>query len=451
MPCLRKEPVFEGPGGHFLTYDSAQDGYVCWLQTGGEATHKATLHLLVPVEQVGNESHATISAPSPLASSLRLRVPEKSAQGVIGDLAGGAGHPLAFELTPEGQGQFVARGIRGNVVLNWHASPVAEEPVNVRLDVRGVITVTVDEMLQEVSAEGRFQVRGFSGPIDSFRVRLPPGMRLRESPEPGYQVRVLPPEDPATAPGQVVEVRLDRPSTSKEIRLVAEVPTTPDDPAWPLTVARLIDQSEEFEPARFEFAGAVRHRGHIDFVIHGDWALEDQDDPDFPRVDWAPEDRDDPDFPAVDPAAAPTGPNVVAARFRYHNQERTLKVSLRQKATRIRVEPTYAVSIDSQQARLLATLVCSTSGSKAAPLAIRLPFWTVEVVRFVGIDNCVAHGTGGNQSARGAHSRASAGRRGSSRLEIEARLDLTASVVSGTGPLRVVLPLLEASNPSRAT
>ena len=33
---LRKEPVFEGPGGHFLTFDGGQDGYVCWLQSGDE-------------------------------------------------------------------------------------------------------------------------------------------------------------------------------------------------------------------------------------------------------------------------------------------------------------------------------------------------------------------------------------------------------------------------------
>ncbi len=264
---LRKEPVFEGPGGHFLTFDGGQDGYVCWLQTGDEVTHKVTLPLLMPVEQVGDESLVTLLAPTPLASSLRLRIAAKSAEGVVRDMAGAVGRPLAFESTPDGQGQFVARGIRGNVVLNWRASPSVAEPVNVRLDVFGVVMVTADEMLQEVRSDGRFVVRGFGGPIDSFRVRLPPGMRLRESPEPGYQVRVLPPEEPATTACQVVEVHLDRPTTGEvEIRLVAEVPTTPDDPAWPLTVARLIDQSEEFEPARFEFVGAVRHRGHIDVV-----------------------------------------------------------------------------------------------------------------------------------------------------------------------------------------
>ena len=82
--------------------------------------------------------------------------------------------------------------------------------VDSRLDVLGAITVTADEMLQEVSSSGQFQVRGFAGSLEAFRVRLPPGMRLRETPEPGYQVRVVPPEEAESASAQVVEVRLDQ-------------------------------------------------------------------------------------------------------------------------------------------------------------------------------------------------------------------------------------------------
>ncbi|MHB8860767.1 MAG: hypothetical protein ACYC6N_00075 [Pirellulaceae bacterium] len=432
---LQKEPVFEGPGGHFLTFDGGQDGYVCWLQSGEEATHKVKLQLLLPIEQAGDESVVSLSAPTPLASTLTLHVAAESAEGLVRELAASAGRPLAFESTSDGQGQLVARGIRGDVTLSWHASPVSEPPVNTRLDVFGAILVTADEMLQEVSSDGRFVVRAFGGPIDVFRVRLPPGMRLRETPEPGYQVRVLPLEESEPAAGQLVEVDLGRPTTGQvEIRLLAEVPTTSDDPAWPLTVARLIDQSEEFAPGRFEFVGAVRHRGHIDVVLRGDLALEDRGDPDFPRVA---------------PTAASVGTDAVAARFQYYNQDRTLKVALHQKATRISVEPTYEVYVDAEQARLFARLECRTSGSKAAPLAIRLPFWTVEIVNFADVDSpppmeltetnpLVVPIPMAAQSA------------GEFTLNIEARLNLTASVVSGTGPLRVVLPLLEATNPSRA-
>ena len=118
-----------------------------------------------------------------------------------------------WRLNPRrtGQGQFTARGIRGDVALSWHGSRDAEKPTDGRLEVVGEVVVTADEMLQEIRADGRFKVRGFGGPIESFQVRLPAGMRLRESQESGYSVRPVQAEGAATATDQVVEVRLDRP------------------------------------------------------------------------------------------------------------------------------------------------------------------------------------------------------------------------------------------------
>ena len=80
---LQKEPEFAGPGGHFLTFDSAADGYVCWLQVMGEGTHQVTLPLALPIERSGDESRITLKTPMPLASSLRFAVPAASAEGVI--------------------------------------------------------------------------------------------------------------------------------------------------------------------------------------------------------------------------------------------------------------------------------------------------------------------------------------------------------------------------------
>ena len=218
------------------------------------------------------------------------------------------------------------------------------------------------------------------------------------------------------------------------IRLTADVPTVSGDVAPAMTVAQLIDQASPFEPARFEFLGAVRHRGHIDFVIRGDWALESQDDAAFPRVD---------------PGQPQAGAAPIAARFGYHDQERALSVVLRQKAARIAVEPTYHVYVDARQARLVAQLDCRASGSKAVPLAMRLPFWTVEAVRFVDFDSgAPLELTETNPLIVPIPVAAQAA--GRFTLLLEARQDLTASVVSGTMPLRIVLPLLEATNPARA-
>jgi hypothetical protein len=433
---LVSPPTFDGPGEHFLTFDGPDNGYVCWLQRGsGSALHTVKLALAIPVERVGNETRLALSLPAPLASRLALKVPEEAAEGTVRDGAGAAGRPLTFETTPEGQGQFVVRGVRGDVAFTWHAQQAVEQRAEVRLDVLGAVRLTADERLQEVRSEGTFVVRGVGCVVDTFQVRLPPGLRFRESPEPGYEVRLLPAEGNAGASGQLVEVRLDRPMAGEvSIRLLAEVPAAGEDTAWPLNVTQLVEQSTEFEPARFEFLGAIRHRGQVDVIVQGDWSLEDREDPDLPRVD---------------PGPVVAAPQATVARYRYYNQQRPLRFTIRQKATRIAVEPTYDVFIDAHQARLRARLVCRTSGSRAAPLAIRLPFWVAEVVRFVDVEGVAPLNLGETnplvvpipleaQSAK------------KFTLEIEARQDLTASVVTGTGPLRVVLPLLEATNPSRA-
>ena len=431
---LRKAD-YSGPGEYFLTFDGNQDGYVCWLQMGSQAIHKVTLALVVPIDRVGDESRCVLSAPTPLVSTLQLRVDEYPVEGSLRDLADDSTRPLAFETAPDGKGQTSARGIRGDVALSWHRLRTAAEQTNIRLDVYGEIIVTADEMLQEVRSDGTFVVRGLGGPVETFRVRLPPGMRLRESPEQGYAVRHVLPEGEEEGASQVVEIRLDRPTVAESrIRLLAEVPSSEDDPSAPLTVSKLVDQSAEFEPARYEFLGAVRHRGNIDFVTNGDWALQCVDDPDFPRVE---------------PGTTAAAVTAVSARYRYHNQQRALRVSVRQKATRISVEPTYDVFVDAQQARLIASLVCKTSGSRAGPLAVRLPGWTVEIVHFAEIDSPLPIDLDEtNPLVVPIPMEAQASSRFT--LQIEARQDLTASVVSGTAPLRVVLPLVEAENPSRA-
>lgn len=432
---LQKEPGFTGPGGHFLTFDSQADGYVCWLQLMGEATHQVTLPLALPIERSGDEARVTLKAPMPLASSVRISIPAASAEGVLRDASSANGQPLSFTSLPDGRSELSARGVRGGTVFVWRTANTPPITVDSRLDVLGAVTVTADEMLQEVSSTGQFQVRGFAGALETFRVRLPAGMRLRETPEPGYQVRLLPPEEGTEATAQVVEIRLDRPASGEvSVRLTADVPTVAGDPAPLMTVSQLIDQAMPFEPARFEFLGAVRHRGHIDFVIRGDWALESQDDPAFPRVD-----------PGQPQAGAPT----VAARFGYHDQEHALSVVLRQKAARIAVEPTYHVYVDARQARLVAQLDCRASGSKAVPLAMRLPFWTVEAVRFVDFDSGAPLELAETNPLI-VPIPVAAQVAGRFTLLLEARQDLSASVVSGTMPLRIVLPLLEATNPARA-
>ncbi len=430
---LYKKPSFEGPGRHFLTFDDQQGGYICWLQMSADAVHTVRLPLLVPVNRVGEESRFTLQAPSPLASTLTVTVPENPAEGTVKELVGDVGRPLSFTSNGKTQGVFSIRGIRGNVSISWHKSRAAERQANVRLDVFGTIVVTADELLQEVRSDGRFVVRGFGGPVEVFQVRLPPGMRLREVPEDGYEVRPLVEEESVRGDGQLVEVRLDRPTTNEvHIRLIAELPSSQDATDWPLTVSKLVDSSLEFMPARFEFEGVARHRGQIDLVVKGDWSLLWAEDPALPRT-------------KTNGKAASSG---LLARFRYHNQTNALRVWIRQQPARITVEPTYDVYVDAQQARLFASLVCRTSGSKAGSLKCSLPGWTAEIVNFADVDSTLPIDMSGSTLVIPIPVEAQAA--GHFSLQIEARQSLMASVVSSTSPLKIVLPTIAAENPTRA-
>ncbi len=428
-------PEYDGDGDFFLTYEDNQDGYTCWMQADEDTTHDITLHVLAPIEKAGDQSTIQLTTPTPLASTLRLRVSETMAEGsVISDLDE-VSRSLPFESISSTEGEFSARGIRGLVTISWQPAAPQYEPRAAQLDVKGAITVTVDERVQEVRSEGEFEVRSFGSPIDRFRLRLPPGFRLREAPDPHYSINLLEDSTAAAAEGQLVEVTLNQASTFEpQIRVLAELPAERSGTESFLTLSELIDQPATFEPARFTVLGAVRHRGHIDFTVKGDWKLQWDDNPNIVRDD-------------LEPTTFSEG--ETNARFRYTRQPCDLQVAIRQKSTRIHVEPTYELLVDSQQVRVFATFSCTTSGAKAHPLAFQLSGWTVEALRFKDIptplpidlsavDPLVVPTPAEAQTA------------GTFELQLEARKSLTAGVISGTQPLRITLPRVEALNPARA-
>ncbi|MFO7906121.1 MAG: hypothetical protein ACQESR_00220 [Planctomycetota bacterium] len=433
--CLRDDPSFEGPGEYFLNFEAERGGYVCWLRTSGaeeSGEHRVSLPLLIPIRQAGEESRCSLQAPSPLASTLEITVPECPVEGTIRELAGDVGHALEAAANEKEQGVLSTRGIRGDVSISWHEARGRQEHANTRLDVIGSIVVTANELLQEVRSEGRFVVRGFGRPIEVFQVRLPPGMQLRETPEPGYEVRRLPMEEGTTEEGQLVEVRMENPTANEvNIRLVAELPSEQNESGDALTVSELVDSSLEFMPARFVFEGAVRHRGQIDLVTKGDWSLLWSEDAALPRTE-------------PNEGGANDG---LSARFRYHNQARALKVWIRRQAARIAVEPTYEVHVNARQVRLLAKLVCRTSGSRAGSLKADLPGWTVEMVDFANVDGSLPVDTSEETLVVPIPVEAQAADRFT--LRIEAWQDLETDVLSGTEPLEFHLPMVTARDPAR--
>lgn len=431
---LVSAPTFGGPGRHFLTFSEGLDGYVCWIQSEPETEHTVSLPLWIPLELVGDESRFGMATPAALVSSFLLRVSEASAEGTIRGATEEVGRPLTFESLAGG-GQFTARALRGDVLVSWRKSSPAVGAVATRLDVTGAVMVTADERLQEVRSDGRFVVRSFGGPIESLRVLLPPGMRYRETTEPGYDAVVLPPEAGAPESRQIVEIRLKRAAQPEaHVRLVAELPPAQSAAGNAVTVERLMAESLAFEPARYEFLGAVRHRGYVDFAVNGDWSLK-----------WA----EQTDFPRVEPGQPPSTDGNVTARFRYYSQPCSLAASIRQEATRISVAPTYDVYVDTQQARLVAELACKMSGSRAGPLALRLPGWSVEVLNFVNVDNRLPIDLS-NSTPLIVPIPPEAQSAGRFTLRIESRQDLPNGVLAGSEPLTLSFPMIEAANPSLA-
>jgi hypothetical protein len=122
------------------------------------------------------------------------------------------------------------------LVLAWQAGrePIAPGPA--LLEASGEITVKV-EGENRLSSDARLRVRSYSGTLETFRVRLPPGMELVESSPVGYRLAVVPP--PARAgragpvEGQLVDVTFDRPvSGVAEIRVLAIAGPSPPSGAW---------------------------------------------------------------------------------------------------------------------------------------------------------------------------------------------------------------------------
>ena len=83
-----------------------------------------------------------------------------------------------------------------------------------QLDASGEISVRIQSE-HRITSEARLRVRSFAGALTQFRVRLPPGMELAPAPTVGgYSVTALAEETTQRnrSAGQIVEVRLERPS-----------------------------------------------------------------------------------------------------------------------------------------------------------------------------------------------------------------------------------------------
>jgi len=347
---LREAPQYRGSGEFFIEPDAKVGGYVCWLKGGSSQPHSVTLRLSVAVKAAGGERQLSLALPAATESSLRLAV---AGAGVEVAKTSGEGI-LTTRAVPEQRTELTVLGAAGDLQLQWRPQAVTSASAGRQLDVNGEISVRIQSE-HRITSDARLRVRSFGPPLESFRVRLPAGMELLPAaPTPGMTVTpIAPTAAPAgkSAPaGQVVEVRLDKPASG-----VIEIVLRAGRDAETVSPTPL-------HPGRFDVLGAVRQRGTIDFVMDGEWQLEWTEDKSVHRIDLTP-----------DTAAA-----HVVARFEYFRQPCGLGVKVTSLPSRVSVESTYTLYVDSQRVRIETQLKYHFRGSRAAGLSFALGDWTFD-------------------------------------------------------------------------
>jgi hypothetical protein len=347
---LREAPTYDGPGEGLIVPSPDGAGYTAWLQGVNEKPHLLKFTAAIPVTHVGEESRLAITLPRATESSFIVETKHAASEAELR-----TGDGIVSTRSRSGGGS-ECEIVGGSGELLLLVRPVLNKTMSAAaaLESTGEITVKVESQTR-ISADARLRVRGLGKPLESFRVRLPAGMEYVTSATSGYTATVVDATmSSATKPNatpvpQVVEVKLDRPSSGiVDVRLLAIFAA---DDRKPLT---------RFEPGRFEVLGANRQRGTLDLVVDGDWSLKWTEDGSTRRIDLTNE---------------PTLAARVAARFEYFRQPCGLKLQVAPRATRINVEPTYLVHVSENAVRLEATLKYRLRGAKASAVAIELGNW----------------------------------------------------------------------------
>ena len=354
---LREAPHWDGPGRQLLEFDADRDGYVFWVHGADDKPHLLSFDILQPLESAGDEQRLRLTLPKATTSELRLRV---SAAQLAARVSEGA-TLLPLEHPAPDQTEIAALGLGGEFSVGWRTGEPAAMKSLAALEVSGQVLVQIDGP-QQITSDARLKVSLADGPLDAFRVRLPPGLEFVPSQEAAYSAAVVDKvEYPATGlVAQIVEVKPRGKNTaSLDVRLRAASSTFAE------------NRLPRIEVAGFEVLGAIRQTGVLELAVEGNWAVNWTEGLHVARVDDAP------DHPRVRP---------VVARFEYHRQPCSLQVEIVRKKTRVTVEPSYTLTVGADRVGLEATFKYNVRGLAANELRLDLRGWTLDRV---GPDNIV--------------------------------------------------------------
>jgi hypothetical protein len=351
---LREPPQHTGEGELFLEFDAAGEGYVCWMRAPAGSKHTLNCKFLAKVQELGAESRISLTAPSAVSGTLTLAVPAPRAIATCSR----RGNEEVLTVTADGSGSLIEmHRPASDFQITWRAGSSTPTLTRQLLEATTALTVRL-EGKRRVVCEAKIKLKNLRGPLETFVVRLPPGMRLVSLDQPNLQFTALEPEvDPVTQqPVQLVEVRLAAKTNGPiEALLAAEY------------LRDAIAAEQPLEVGGFEVLDAVKQAGTIDLVVEGEQSAVWTEGANVRRVD-------DPSL--TDPASAAKS----LARFEFDAQPFSLKVQTVPKKTRVSVEPTYVVYVDAQQLRLDATLKFKVRGAKIYTLEYDFSGWTIDRV-----------------------------------------------------------------------
>ncbi len=359
--AILSEPAkFEGASEQFIQFNAEEGGHQWWIRSQADADHTALLNVIMPVQQVGGDTRLPLQTPRATTSSLTVVVPATRAMSdPIAGAIMSAPRPIDQART-----ELRAKQVEGDFQLVWRDSsdPPAEMPPV--LEVTGAMLVKFDgQRLTGIQAD--LNVTPLSGTLNSFVVRLPPGTKLApqnlQLNQQRYQVSAIdamgsaapaPSGGQAPSESRLAEVKLTASSTEPvQVRVLVEpIPNGPRT-ATPLEVAG------------FDVLGAVQQSGHFDLAVSGDWTLHCIEGPNMRRL-----------------SELPTMLTGVNARYEYFRQPCSLKVQILPKRTRVSVEPTYLIQVDSRQIHLDARFKYKIRGAREYELKVDMTDWIVEDV-----------------------------------------------------------------------
>jgi hypothetical protein len=354
--ALRTTPGDVNAGGPWVGLDKASEndegattarsGYMLWLQGRGKGTiEEVALEFSVPLTGLGGEHGMLLSVPKATKSELRLTVPMANAAAETSQ-----GTILDTEANGEDTTDLILHNFRGEIDLTWrHPKENAEEAAPVLIS-RGEITATV---ARNVVFEAELSVTGDSPSgreLTKFEVRLPPGAVLLEeqNPNTNYTVSYVPSTNQLPHLGRLVEVAFSKPVRNTEPAVVT------------LRATSDVAANGQFPLAGFGVSRATRQTGWVEIRTLGDWDVHVDPGRGVQQISKFSEGQDS---------------EGVLAHFEYFEQPFTLAARAFPKRERISVEPRYDLSIESDTARLAATLKYAVRGNNAYQLMIEPNGW----------------------------------------------------------------------------